>query len=862
MTSARSSSARSSSRHLPTHVVRRTRLNDVMSRPGARLIVVTGPAGSGKTVAVRDWASTTEIPTTWLSLDGRHSDPEHFLEGLLVALEALSPGVHEATWRDDPGDHAADRAIDRAVEHLAAAPRATLVLDDLHVIDRSPTAEMLTRLVEVIPATNLTLVICSRSDPPLQLHRFRLAGELVELREADLRFDRSEAGQFFARFPQVDLDDSHVERLAERTEGWAAGLQFAALSLAGRHDADAFVERFTGSDRHVADFLLDEVLDRQPDDVRDFLLATSVLDRLCADLCERVTGREDAAALLRRVEAENLFLVPLDDDREWFRYHHLFGQLLRRELRVTQPGLERLGHERAAEWFVDHDQAAAAIDHLLDAGELDQAFDLLTIYLRDHLRAGRHETVRSWLSRFPVGFVDATPGHQLLLTWAYARAGQIEQGKLVIDRARARAAHGTRDDVDTHYDVTESAVAAILGDPETSIALGLKAWDRRGEVDLSALPPDLATAARELWGYLPAGLARAYALLDDRAGVRRWAAIVRRQGPRLPSDLVGTLGAEAWAEARNGRLRSADELADQALVLGTEYGRGARRAMIGARVTLALVHRERDELDRAIEVLAPHIEPALREGHVAITTLGEVELARVECAQGKGEEAIARLLRVRRDRAARGTPVFLAGVLDQAECRLRVHVGDLDRAVDLLEDIDPGPERTLLEARVALVAGRVDEVEPMLADLRTATSDRRRQLEAVALSARAAAGRSDLAGARRMLGEGAEVAQREGVVRTFLDEGFDILDLLGAGAPTGPGAPSRPSGNVGLVEPLSDRELSVLRYLPSRLSNREIGAELFVSLNTVKSHLKTIYRKLDVERRDEAVRRARQLGLI
>lgn len=848
--------------HLPTHMVRRARLVEKFDCPGARLIVVTGPAGSGKSVAVRDWASTAEEPTAWLSLDGRHTDPEHFLEALLVALEELSPGTSEATWRDDPGDHAADHAIDRAITHLAAAPAATLVLDDLHVIDRSPTTGLLTRLVDVIPRTNLRLVICSRSDPPLQLHGFRLAGELVELRESDLRFDAPEAAQFFAHFPQVDVDDVHVERLAERTEGWAAGLQFAALSLVGRDDPDAFVERFTGSDRHVADFLLDEVLDRQPDDVRDFLLCTSVLDRLRADLCEQVTGRPDAASLLRRIEGDNLFLVPLDDDREWFRYHHLFGQLLRRELRVTHPELERVGHERAAAWFVDHGQPARAIDHLLDAGQLDPAFELLTDNLAAHLRSGRHETVRGWISRFPTAFVDATPGHQLLLTLAYARAGEIEQGKLVIDRARASASSETLDTVEVHYDVTNAAIAAILGDPEEAIALGLKSWDRRADVDLSGLPPDLATAARELWGYLPAGLARAHALLDDRVGVRRWATVVRRQGPRLPSDLVGTLGAEAWAEARSGRLRSAAELADQALTLGTEYGRGARRAMIGARVALALVHRERDELDRAIDVLAPHIEPALREGHVAITTLGEVELARTECALGRGDEAVTRLLRVRRDRASRGTPGFLAGVLDQAECRIRLHVGDLDRAGDLLDDIEPGPERDLLEARAALVAGQAERADDLLVDLRAAADDRRRQLEAVALSARSAADRGDLAGARRLLGDVAVVAQREGAVRTFLDEGFDIFDLVGAAGSSPGGSGVRPSGNVGLVEPLSDRELSVLRYLPSRLSNREIGAELFVSLNTVKSHLKTIYRKLDVERRDEAVRRARQLGLI
>jgi LuxR family maltose regulon positive regulatory protein len=859
-------SSRPASAHLPTHVVRRARLVESMSRPEVRLIVVTGPAGSGKSVAVRDWTTTTGRPTAWLSLDGRHADPEHFLDSLLAALEEVSPGVQEATWRDDPGDRAADRAVERAVEHLAAAPPATLVMDDLHVVDRSPTAEMLTRLVDVLAFTNLTLVVCSRSDPPFHPHKFRLAGELVELRESDLRFDRDEADEFFARFPDVDLDRGNVERLAERTEGWAAGLQFAALSLAGRDDADAFVERFAGSDRHVADFLLDEVLDRQPTDIHEFLLMTSVLERMRTDLCEQVTGRADAGALLRRIEAEHLFVVPLDDDREWFRYHHLFGQLLRRELRVARPDLERESHERAAVWYAAHGEPDHAIDHLLDAGDLDGAFDLLREHLYEYLRAGRHETVRGWLGRFPTAFVDATPGHQLLVALAHARSGQVEDGKRVIERARARASARELGDLALHYDVTDTSVAALLGDPDTAVALGLKAWDQRAGVDLAALPDDVAGTALELWGYLPVGLARACALLDDRSGVRRWATIVRRQGPRLPSDLVSILGAEAWAEARTGRLRAADELAAEALAVGTEAGRGARRAMIAARVTAALVHRERDELDAAVEVLAPHLDPALREGHVAITTLGEIELARVECAQGHSADAIVRLLRVRRDREARGLPVFLAGVLDRAECRVRLHAGDVDRAEDLLDDLDPGPERDLLAARVALALGRIDEVEPLLTGVRTTLGDNRRvPLEAAALTARACAEAGDLAGARRVLTEVADGARREGALRTFLDEGWDIVELADGGGPAVPG------GRVGdharaavpaLVEPLSERELSVLRYLPSRLSNREIGAELYVSLNTVKSHLKAIYRKLGVESRDDAVRRGRQLGLI
>jgi LuxR family transcriptional regulator, maltose regulon positive regulatory protein len=863
----RGTSSRTPSPHLPAHIVRRGRLADALSAPGTRLVVVTGPAGSGKTVAVRDWLSTLDEPAAWLSLDGRHADPEHLLEAVLDALDDLAPGLHDAISGDDPEDHEGPRALALAAEHLASRSQATLVLDDAHVVDHGPAAGLLAALATAVAPTSLRLVICSRSDPPIPLHRVRLAGELVELREADLRFDPDEAQQFFARFPEVHLDRSQVERLADRTEGWAAGLQFAALSLAGRADTDAFVDRFAGSDRHVADFLLDEVLDRQPEDVRDFLLATSVLGRLRADLCEHVTGRPDAAVLLRRVESENLFLVPLDGEREWFRYHHLFGQLLRRELRVTRPELEGRGHERAAAWFRDHGEPGLAIDHLLEAGHHEEAFDLVTRHLHDYLTAGRHETVRGWLSRLPPDFVDRSPGHLLTVAFAYARSGQIALGRQIVDRARAAASPAEREALALHLDVTTASFAAILGDPDTSIALGREVWERRDEVDFTGMEPDLATATRELWDYLPVGLARAHALLDDRSGVRRWASVLRRQGPSLPGDLVGTLGAEAWAEARNGRLRAGAELAEQALVLGTEQGRGSRRAMIGARAALALVHRERDELDRSVEVLAPHLDSALREGHVAITTMGEIELARVECAQGRCNDAIDRLLRVRRDRAARGTPRFLAAVLDLAECRVRLQVGDVDRAQDLFDDIEPGPERALLEARLALAGGSPATVEPLLAPAQE-SGNRRHQFEAVALAARAAAQDGDLAAARRALGGVAVVAKREGMLRTFLDEGFDIRDLV-----TTPAAPGlavaaasvrgrQPQAGVTLIEPLSERELSVLRYLPSRLSNREIGDELYVSLNTVKSHLKTIYRKLDVDRRDDAVRRARQLGLL
>ncbi len=844
---------------LPAHIVPRPRLIEAMSAP-ARLVVVTGPAGSGKSVAVRAWTHATRSPTAWLTLDPRHGDPEAFLEALLGALEGLCPGVEAARGEAARGlgEHAADRALERTAEHLRAVDPAVLVLDDVHCVDRTPTAGLLARLVDLLAGTGLTLVLSSRSDPPVHLHRARLDGEVVELREADLRFEVDEAVDLFARFPAVRLDRRQVERLVERTEGWAAGLHFAALSLAGRTDVDEFIERFAGSDRHVADFLLDEVLDRQPEEVRDFLLATSVLERMNAELCRQVTGRGDAGDLLRRVEAENLFLVPLDEDREWYRYHQLFRQLLRRELRMTRPEVERAGHERAAAWFAEHGEPGPAIDHHLDAGQLEAAFSLLRANLQHHLRTGRHQTVRRWLGRFPAAFVDADPARQLVCLWGLARAGSVEGAATVLERARGPAPGDADPRVRTLLDLAEVAMAAVRGDPHTAVAVGEDVWARRDETPLSALPADLATVARECWGYLPVAMARAHALLEDHAAVRRWSLVLRRQGPRLPADLVSMLGTEAWTEARRGRLRVAAELADEGLDLAAEHGAGARWAVIAARVARAVVHRERNELDEAVEVVEPHLPTALRDGRLAMATLGEVELAQVECARGCPDAALRRLLRVRRDLAAAGTPPFLAAVVDTAECRIRLRAGDLDRAADLLEGIEPGPERTLLEARAWLEAGRPDEVAGVVAGLLEDDGDRLRRFEAVALAARAAGEQGDGREARRLLAGVAAVARREGAVRRFLDDGFDIGEELAAVPAAGPA----PAGGARLVEPLSEREMAVLRYLPSRLSNREIGAELYVSLNTVKSHLKAIYRKLDVDSRQDAVRRARQMGIL
>ena len=471
----------------------------------------------------------------------RHTDPEHFLDAVLIALEELVPGVLEATFDDDPSDRAADGPSSGRCGTWPRPP-ATVVLDDLHMIDRSRTTDLLIRLVGAMDrhqpaARDLQPVRSAAAAPPVPLGRRarRAARERPAL--------QPRRGRGVLRAVPRGRSGGRSGRTASPS-GPRDGPPACSSPpcRCGARRPEGFVERFTGSDRHVADFLLDEVLLRQPDDVREFLLATSVLERLRSDLCAHVTGRDDAGALLRRVESENLFVVPLDNEREWFRYHHLFAQLLRRELRVTVPTSS--GGARAGGRVVRRPRPADP-RHRPPPRRRSARRGVRPHHhaARRAARVGRHETVRSWLARLPDSFVDATPEHQLLLTLAYSRSGEIEVG-----RRGDRAGPG-----DGHARAARRGRAALRRDGRgddrhprrprgvhRSRARGL--GRRRDEVDVGTMTPGMATAVRELWGYLPAALARAYALLDDRAGVRRWVAVMRRQGPACPATSWGRWG--------------------------------------------------------------------------------------------------------------------------------------------------------------------------------------------------------------------------------------------------------------------------------------------------------------------------------
>ena len=373
---------------------------------GRGLVLVCAPAGSGKTALLVDWARRSQRPVAWLSLDAGDNDPARFWRHAVAALDGVRPGIGERVGPllGPPAPPSFEGLVTALINELAAGPAASevpLVLDDYHLIDSQPVHESVGFLLEHLPP-GLHPVLASRADPPLALARLRARGQLVELRAAELRFTPGEAAAMLREAAGADLPDTAIAALATRTEGWAAGLQLAALSLRGEPDVAGFVAAFTGSHRFVLDYLAEEVLERQSEQVRTFLLETSVLERLSGSLCDAVTGREGSQALLKQVERAGLFLVPLDEVRGWWRYHHLFADLLRARLQQEQPGQVPQLHRNAAAWYEEHGLADDAIHHAVSAGEMTWAARLIEQHFdAAHSLRGETATIQRWLSALP-----------------------------------------------------------------------------------------------------------------------------------------------------------------------------------------------------------------------------------------------------------------------------------------------------------------------------------------------------------------------------------------------------------------------------------------------------------------------------
>jgi LuxR family transcriptional regulator, maltose regulon positive regulatory protein len=780
-----------------------------------------------------------------------------------------------------------DAVLASLLNDLAALPDdIVLVLDDYHVIDARDVHDQMAFLLAHKP-TQLHLVVAGRADPALPVARLRGRGELVEIRAADLRFTPDEAATYLNEVMGLTLTVQDVAALEGRTEGWIAALQLAALSMQGRADVAGFIAGFAGDDRFIVDYLVEEVLARQPDDVQQFLLRTSLLERLTGPLCDAVTGQDGGKDMLAKLERGNLFLVPLDDRRQWYRYHQLFADVLKSHLLDEQPEEVPDLHRRASGWYERNGQPAEAIRHALAAPDFEQAADLVELAVPDMRRTRQETTLRGWLQSLPDELVRARP----VLTVSYA-------GVLLLC--------GESEGVEDLLEEAERQVEQLAGPPQAGnlaadialyrAALALSQGDLLRTVQQARRALELSPEDGDHLGRAPAagllGLA-AWSSGDLAEAHRAYSEC--REGLRRAGFIADTLGCSvALADIRlaQGRPRDAMRTYEEALQKASEQPGPALRGTADMYVGMSELHRELDDLTAAKAALARSQELGEGNGLPQNRYRWRVAMARVVQAEGDLDAALDLL-----DEANR---LYVSDYFPQVrpvpalQARLHLARGELAAAADwaaerrvsvaddlgYLREFDHVTLARLLLARHAAdpSGGSLEAAVGLLGRLLEAADAGARTgavIEILVLQALALRLGGDVPAALVPLERALTLAEPAGYLRVFVDEGRPMADLLAAAAKRGTApryvgrllsalgnAPDPSAGQQGLVEPLSEREIDVLRLLGTDLSGPEIARELVVSLHTVRSHTKSIYAKLAVNNRRAALHRAEELDLL
>ncbi len=865
------------------HVVSRPRLIERLNEGLHRkLTLISAPAGFGKTTLVSEWLAGYERPATWLSLDKGDNDPSRFLTYLVAALQTIAVNIGEGVLGilQSPQPPPTESILMALLNDITTiSDHFALVLDDYHILDAKPIDHALTFLIEHLPP-QMHLIIATREDPQLPLARLRAQGHLTELRASDLRFTPSEAAEFLNQVMGLNLSAEDIELLETRTEGWIAGLQLAAISMQGHQDTTSFITAFTGSHHFVMDYLVEEVLQQQTERIQTFLLRTSILDRLCGSLCDAVLLDPAASgqATLEYLEHANLFLVPLDNERRWYRYHHLFADLLRQRLRQgiassPEEAESRVNalHLRASQWYEDHGLEIEAFHHAAAANDVERAERLMEGKgIPRHFR-GAVMILLDWLGSLPKAVLDARPS----LWWRYASLLLVNGQTIGVEeklQAAETALQGAEPDDQTRHLIGRIATArAVLALTRYQTEVML-AQSRRA---LEYLPLDnLPTRANAYWT-----LGSAYLFQGDRPAARQAlteAIALSQASGDIFTTILATISLGIVQEAEN-QLPLAAETYRRVLQLAGEQ---PLQIIYEAYLGLARISYEWNDLTAAEQHGQQSLHLARQyERGIDRYILCEVLLARVKLAQGDVAGAAALLAQAEQS-ARQQNFVYRLPEVAAAQVPVLLRQGHLAAAAHLAETY----QLPTSQARVHLAQGDPSAALAALESWRRQVEARGwadERLKVLVLQAVALQADGEQNQAVQLLAEALEMAEPGAFIRLFVDEGAPMARLLAAATAQGlrpdyigkllaacetkeqkrddpsPRPPAQP-----LIEPLSQRELEVLRLIAQGLSNQEMSERLFLALDTVKGHNRKIFDKLQVQRRTEAVARARELGLL
>jgi LuxR family maltose regulon positive regulatory protein len=898
-------------------LVPRPRLIDQLNAsayPGCKLILISAPAGFGKTTLVSEWVqamgrATPPMAIAWLSLDEGDNDPTRFLAYFIAALNQAKGieaeiGKGSLSMLQSPQPPPTKAVLTTLINEIASIPdRMILVLDDYHVIESTQVDDVLTFLLEYLPP-QIHLVIATREDPHLPLPRLRARGQMTELRAANLRFTSAEAAEFLNQTTGLSLSTEEIAALETRTEGWIAGLQLAAISMRGRDDAADLIKSFTGSHRYVLDYLIEEVLNRQTQHVQNFLLQTAILNRLTGSLCDTVTDQKNSQAILEMLARANLFIVPLEEEHRWYRYHHLFADLLRQRLRQTTPEQVPELQIRASKWFEKNELIDEAIEYSMRAEAYERSAQLIEEHVSALWQRNEHGKLQHWLALLPIELIYSKPQLCVFQAMYQFPNGQLKEANLSL-QAIEQALESNHD---RRLESPNSDQEALLSDKD----------ERRLRGQVAAIRAFMASYTQEDMQKVIQHARQALEYLTEQELAWRSPTLItlgdayESQGQmvaahkvRLEALATGKASGDTYifivvnlrlAEIlrQQGKLQQVIGICEHMMKKADESGI-SETPLVGLLLGIwGEVLAEINDLDRAIDLTKKGVKLTARGGDVWYNVLSNLYLVRVLFSSGDipGVEDVIHSM----ENTARESDLYLLALhqLSAWQARSWLVKGKLEIASRWAgeRELDPDAELTYLHemenityARILIAQKQFDEAIGLLQRLLEATEIGgriSRMIEILTLQALVYQAKGEPSQAISTLEQALNLAGPEGFIRTFVDEGlpmarllYEALDreiapdyvrrLLAAFPVTKPKGTASIKSQVDqseLIEPLSEREIEVLQLIAKGLTNRVIATRLVLSVHTVKTHSRNIYGKLGVNNRTQAVNRARSLGIL